>query len=206
MTTVKTMNDTVYTEKEIDVFFAILELIKNGADFRSITVSEIASAAGIGKGTVYEYFSSKNDMVAKAIVYILSNELKQYLNSSLSADSFEDKIGAVIRTVADNRDNKCSLLSLLISNLAFDNFKNAINEKNVLYLDDMTNSIINDIFESGIREEKISNRHDSEFVRYTMISALGGVMALSFNPILDHRYSFEQVKNYAVRLISSSLA
>ena len=49
--------------KALAVYEAVLDLLDGGADLNSITVSEIAERAGIGKGTAYEYFSSKEDMV-----------------------------------------------------------------------------------------------------------------------------------------------
>ncbi len=48
---------------------AVAELFKEGADLSSITVSEITARAGIGKGTVYEYFSNKEEILAGALFY-----------------------------------------------------------------------------------------------------------------------------------------
>ena len=48
-----------FSEKEEAVFEGIMELLRNGNNPYKITVSEIAKSANIGKGTVYDYFSSK---------------------------------------------------------------------------------------------------------------------------------------------------
>lgn len=55
--------------KEKAVYQAVLELFEEGADLISFTVAEITGKAGIGKGTAYEYFSDKEDMIAKALFY-----------------------------------------------------------------------------------------------------------------------------------------
>ena len=55
--------------KEAAVYRAVLELFEEGADLGSLTVSEITGRAGIGKGTAYEYFSDKEEMIAKALFY-----------------------------------------------------------------------------------------------------------------------------------------
>lgn len=48
---------------------AIIELFSEGADLSTLTVSEITARAGIGKGTVYDYFSNKEEMLAGALYY-----------------------------------------------------------------------------------------------------------------------------------------
>lgn len=55
--------------KKAAVYQAVLELFEEGADLGSLTVSEITGRAGIGKGTAYEYFSDKEEMIAKALFY-----------------------------------------------------------------------------------------------------------------------------------------
>jgi len=57
------------SSKEAAVYRAVLELFEEGADLGSLTVSEITGRAGIGKGTAYEYFSDKEEIIAKALFY-----------------------------------------------------------------------------------------------------------------------------------------
>ncbi len=46
---------------------AVLELLDENADINTLTVSQVAERAGVGKGTLYDYFSSKEEMVISAI-------------------------------------------------------------------------------------------------------------------------------------------
>lgn len=55
--------------KEKAIYQAVLELFEEGADLNNLTVAEITGKAGIGKGTAYEYFSDKEEMIAKALFY-----------------------------------------------------------------------------------------------------------------------------------------
>ncbi len=51
--------------------------------FESVSISQIAQAAGIGKGTVYEYFASKEDLIcATLITWVerMEKEAKETLN------------------------------------------------------------------------------------------------------------------------------
>lgn len=66
------MNSRDVSEKEKAIYIAIVELMQEGADLNRLTVSEITGRAGIGKGTAYEYFSDKEEMIAKALFYYAS--------------------------------------------------------------------------------------------------------------------------------------
>ena len=72
------MNKEEYLPKEKAVYRAGIELFEEGADINNLTVAEITGRAGIGKGTAYEYFSGKEEMIAKAFFYngeIFCNQL-----------------------------------------------------------------------------------------------------------------------------------
>ncbi|MDR2888308.1 MAG: TetR/AcrR family transcriptional regulator, partial [Lachnospiraceae bacterium] len=55
------------------LFRAVDQLMSSGADINSITVSQITTLAGIGKGTAYEYFTNKEELIAGALLYKLSS-------------------------------------------------------------------------------------------------------------------------------------
>ena len=50
------------------MFEAVSELIRQQRDISTIKVQDITTEAGIGKGTAYEYFSSKEEIIGKYIV------------------------------------------------------------------------------------------------------------------------------------------
>lgn len=53
------MNDKDGKEAKRELIFEAAEDVFSARGYHNATMSEIASAAGIGKGTIYEYFSSK---------------------------------------------------------------------------------------------------------------------------------------------------
>lgn len=69
------LNETQRREKEQAVYRAVLALLEQGNDLSALTVSRIAAAAGIGKGTVYEYFASKEEIVRGLTEYCVEEEL-----------------------------------------------------------------------------------------------------------------------------------
>lgn len=56
-------------EKEMRMYEAVIKMIEEGHDMNGIKVSDITGRAGIGKGTAYEYFSSKEEIIVKALMY-----------------------------------------------------------------------------------------------------------------------------------------
>lgn len=62
-------------DKQTAVYEGVLKLLHAGADLYAVTVAEIAAAAGIGKGTVYDYFTSKEEIIAGAVAYCVEKSL-----------------------------------------------------------------------------------------------------------------------------------
>jgi len=78
-------------QKKKDIALACKDLFVNN-NMNTLTISEIAKTAGIGKGTVYEYFENKDE-----IVFELVNILMQEYNSIkeekiLKAKSTKEKV------------------------------------------------------------------------------------------------------------------
>jgi len=82
------MTTTAISKRELIMITAKSMFIEKG--FRGTTISSIAEAAGIAKGSVYSYFTSKLDIV-KAL-FLQSDEKNQYLVDQLleNAEHKED--------------------------------------------------------------------------------------------------------------------
>jgi len=71
------------------ILSAVISHIKDGDNLEQITISKIAAEAEIGKSTVYEHFSSKEDMVSETYIYLL-NHYKTILMSDIENMSFKN--------------------------------------------------------------------------------------------------------------------
>ena len=56
-------------EKVLAMYRAVRELLEEGVNPEQIKVSDVTGRAGIGKGTAYEYFRSKEELIMRAINY-----------------------------------------------------------------------------------------------------------------------------------------
>lgn len=78
------------------MFDAVLELFASGRELSTLKVSDITQKAGIGKGTAYEYFSTKEEIIVGA----LSSEAERYMKILFElvnqGESFQEVIGCVM--------------------------------------------------------------------------------------------------------------
>lgn len=70
-------------------------------NYRSVSMDKIAQAAPVSKATLYNYFSSKNDLVV-AVVTALCTSLLQTISQTLSTtDDFEPSLKKIARELVD---------------------------------------------------------------------------------------------------------
>jgi len=73
-------------QKKRDIALSCKELILNNG-INNLTVSQVAKAAGIGKGTIYEYFANKDEIVFELVNILMlkhSEKLKSKLDKQKS--------------------------------------------------------------------------------------------------------------------------
>ncbi len=90
------ISGTEYLPKVKAIYQAVFELFVEGADLNSLTVSEITKKAGIGKGTAYEYFSDKEEMIGRAICYNVEVFCGKIYEASKKEKTLYDKVNLVL--------------------------------------------------------------------------------------------------------------
>lgn len=86
-------------EKKAAVFRAVLGLLRQGRPLGDLKVSEIAEAAGIGKGTVYEYFPSREELLRDAMQYSRAQGFGELFAAISGAEGFEARWKVIEVTV-----------------------------------------------------------------------------------------------------------
>ena len=88
--------------KPARLYQAVLELMNEGMDISAMKVSDITRKAGIGKGTAYEYFKSKEEIIAQAILTNLETFILELDRSMDEVNTFEEKYLAVLGCIEKN--------------------------------------------------------------------------------------------------------
>lgn len=170
-------NTAVYSKKEIAVFDGLFSIAASGKPFSSIKVQDIATAAGVGKGTLYEYFSSKEEILSRAILYTLEI-LLEWMEKQLAGEA------SLLRTLdvfLDELENEQILpfsslaaLSTIVSAEQKQEFDEQNHDK-VRQIFEQMRACEKQFFEAGRRNGEIAMELDDNFCEYVIISALFGM-------------------------------
>lgn len=77
--------------KKSEILNAAIHIFANKG-FKATTLDKIAEKAEFGKGTIYNYFSSKEDIYKEIIIYISSLHKKSIIEVELNTETFYDFI------------------------------------------------------------------------------------------------------------------
>ena len=101
--------------KVLLMYEAVVEMIGEGYDVNKMKVSDITARAGIGKGTAYEYFSSKEEIITRAIAYDVWKK-REYLRSLVKgAGNFKEKFDKMLDYLINSygeRETFCLLVRI----------------------------------------------------------------------------------------------
>lgn len=103
-------------EKMEAVCKAVLRLRSQGKEITLLTVSDIAKEAGIGKGTVYDYFKTKEEIIVRALIYEYCIEMGQLEKSILSEKTFRGKIYSAFHWIEHTIESKGTVLRIMQKN------------------------------------------------------------------------------------------
>ena len=97
------------SELERLLYQAVIELLDEGMEVHQIKVSDITNRAGVGKGTAYEYFSSKEEMIAKAIYWHGNQRFLELVENLKRQKSLKDQLMEVFNFIENlvYKDNGC---------------------------------------------------------------------------------------------------
>ena len=177
------MCNNMYSEKEVAIFNGLIELIKNGANPYSIKVSDIARASNVGKGTIYDYFSSKEEAISKAILYSINKEVEYAYSRIKSKEKFRDKFYEIMYIMSESMKNHKSTFSMLLATGGIQEFYEYLVDDQYDFSELITvfNDIIQHLLQTGTREGLI-DKNESPYYK-TMV--VRGAIA-TFSGYINH--------------------
>ena len=115
--------------KVLALYQAVLSLLDEGADINAMKVSDITERAGIGKGTAYDYFKSKEEIIASALTYDMDLKIRAELVRMEECGSFAQKIRYVFDWVAHQHAEQKSFTRFLRLTTQSCEVSNALHEE-----------------------------------------------------------------------------
>lgn len=104
-------------EKEHAVYEAVLRLMARGEQLHTVTVQQIAQEAGIGKGTVYEYFTSREEILTKTFLRRMEQEILALAARVDLAQDFDAKLESLLDAARETTRTKPSCIKLLLADV-----------------------------------------------------------------------------------------
>lgn len=103
-------NITELPEKVLLLYRAVARLIEEDADVAGMRVQEITERAGIGKGTAYDYFDSKEEIIVHALLFYMENMMFELQQQIMEEQNFTDRIRVALeRMDTQIAGEKCAL-------------------------------------------------------------------------------------------------
>lgn len=160
-------------EKVLLMYQAVVEMLNDHCDINTMKVSEITARAGIGKGTVYEYFSSKEELITRALIFDVGKKMELLQQILDSSGNFRQKIEDILDFIADKfgeNQTFCTLVQMGTGSYEIaENLKDECRKFQCSFGCRQIEEIMDRVMEQGVREGAISQ--ENVFLRRMAFSA-----------------------------------
>lgn len=165
-------------EKVQRIYEAISELVQENREIAALKVQEITSRAGIGKGTAYEYFSSKEEIILHAGLWICFQQNRELLKELEKYDDFQSKFMFLLGWMENHKEQNELLIKDLKGSFHGEctQLKELIPEGLIEKAKEYMTRQINRLFDLGYREGIITIQDEEK----RMIVFFGTMMQYRF--------------------------
>lgn len=201
------MEKNTHSQKEILIFNAVTKLMNEGAKPHSIKVADIAKEAGIGKGTIYDYFKSKEEILEKALLYNINIEFYDSMEKIKVGESFKDKFYIILDIIKNSAKDYSAASNILFSSLSHCEFREILEKNKDCFNEkyDLLKKAINDLASLGILEGIIKEQEDKDYqvmVFESVVMGFGNTICI--NNECDTK-RIENAKDRAYKLLIKGL-
>ena len=190
-------------DKKVQVYLGVISLVQQGRSMNDLKVSEIAQACGIGKGTCYEYFSSKEEIIRETLMYTFHKEFDSFCDLLQFDQGFE----AGFRQILTAREKALSQLSpfqTLLSSVGKRELKQYVSEEIMENIMLQMIQLIDVLLDQALQEGWIQPQHPREYQRFLLIGVMEAYCFQITNPQL--KISAEQAADYACQGLQKALS
>lgn len=187
-------------EKKIDkvmaIYKAIEELLAEGADLASMRVSDIAARAEIGKGTTYEYFSSKEEMIVKAMIFLVDSMVKRILNQMEHLPSFQESFIMLLDEMEEKVKQRACIMKYLslLSDMNFCQHLHNTMQQNQESKESNPLNIIRYLIKKGQTEGVLGIGYSQSYMETVMFSRLISFMMFVNGDLGEKDCTSEEMK------------
>ena len=189
------------SEKEKKIYQAVLMLLQEGRDMNALTVSEITEKAGIGKGTAYGYFKSKEEMVENAVLYGIFQCITLVSENVSGKLTFQEKFMEVLNwmdKIFFEHHVSVILYQLTQSSMRFSCKPNDAGKK---YLEEKIGQMV----DTGIKDGTLKVDYARAYQQYMIMSSIGAFWMFLNQEDENNQEKREHFKTYLYRCLVNNL-
>lgn len=163
------------------IFHGVLTLAQQGVQMHAVKVQAIATAAGLGKGTLYEYFSSKEEILAETMLWCMDREMNALDEQLMREDSFEKQLENAQEFIVTLLQKRGSSYRVIAAALTAPQGAEELPPQTRQALQqrkDRLTRMIQHIIDKGRREGHIAASCTDEYCRYVIKAALLSICAV----------------------------
>lgn len=195
-----------YSEKEIEIFNGLINLISEGANPYTIKVSDIAEAANVGKGTIYDYFQSKEEAISKAIIYNIVKEANIALKRIKSKNTFKERYYEVLQTIIDGFTNLCTLKMLMYTGGLKEFYEYLVDDKyDISKFMSIFNEEAEELIQLGFKEGIIKMKESKYYQTMVIQGTISAFSHYISRRDLYENMTLEEAKDTAYKILVKSL-
>lgn len=169
------MQNRNHSEKEIQIYQALLSLIRRGSPLSAIRVEDIAREAGIGKGTVYEYVKSKRELIREALLFEMERQVSGMAEKISQAVGFYEKFNAAYRYLIQEIRDKLDIFKTLFSLDWFEELIDSMSSEREQCVRRLY-EVMDELIETGVEDGILSRQEDIEYQHFV----IAGLYTASF--------------------------
>lgn len=185
------------------LYEAVLELLFEGHDISTMKVADITGKAGIGKGTAYEYFSSREEIIVQALLWDLSRMLMEASVELDRVDGFEKKYLTVLDWIEKRLRKWCVFGIFLKLQQEEPEFSAAFHRelKKHMPVEDVFMERVNMLVMAG-REEKVIREDISDsLAKYLILSQLLSFILFLHYEQKEKSMTEEEMKKFSLETL-----
>jgi len=185
-------------KKRSDIACSCMELLLEHG-IKNLTISQIAKTAGVGKGTIYEYFENKEDIVFEIITMFITEHEKKLFEITDQNISTKDKLFHFFYMIhEDENSNKQLNIYREFLAISMTNGTQEMVDFNIKCREKFTN-ILGEIMKEGIMKGEI--RTEAQDMVSALLTFKLGLVVEIHTSSLDPKYEITHFLDVLYKLI-----
>ncbi|QNM06268.1 TetR/AcrR family transcriptional regulator [Qiania dongpingensis] len=196
-------NEKELSGKKEAIYGSVWNIYVGGKDLGLIRMGEISEASGIPKGTIYEYFRTKDQLIAEAVIWSIGQEVSALCERVEKAENFDQKWDMVLEWVRSPAAQSILMIDFISGDKMPESLKGELMRlhRETCCGDDTAVRVMNTLLEAGQRDGVLESRGSHLARRSILYSAIAPVLMYGKKREEFKDTPWEEVKAYSKKLL-----